>query len=108
VLAAQFARVVAAITSPGKEGAGNAGCQPHPQPFVRREKAHKPSHYRFRTASRHSPGNLELPVGQAVTGRQSSRHVMEVSLVFTRNGTAPIETIVDSKFHRVNIKGATC
>jgi hypothetical protein len=36
------------------EGAGNAGCAMHPQPCVRKVKAHKSSHHRFTETFRHS------------------------------------------------------
>ena len=55
-----FARVVAAITSPRKEGAGYAGRQPHPQPCVRRQEAHKQSHHRFSTVSPAFPARVVL------------------------------------------------
>jgi hypothetical protein len=42
------------ITLEESEGAGNAGCWPHPQPCVRSRKAHKHSHHRLAETFRHS------------------------------------------------------
>ena len=39
---------------PRQEGAGNAGCFVHPQPCVRKAKAHKRIHHRFTEQIRHS------------------------------------------------------
>ena len=39
------------------EGAGKAGCRPHPQPRMQMKKAYERSHYRFSQSVRLSPRN---------------------------------------------------
>jgi hypothetical protein len=46
------------MTFPSKtEGAGNAGCPPHPQPRVQNKKAHERSHHRSTGFTQHSLRN---------------------------------------------------
>jgi hypothetical protein len=81
LLAARRARALHDIRPSLKaEGAGNAECFAHPQPCVRRIKAHKSSHHRFAETTPAFPARMVLTVSFVVspeTGLYCLRHPRE-------------------------------
>jgi len=63
-----------------QEGAGNAGCWPHPQPCVQRVESTQASHHRYAETVRHSPRNgLRLiPRSPRRSGLDSLRRLREI------------------------------
>src|SRR3954447_16543378 len=64
----------------GREGAGKAGCPPHPQPRVQNKKAHERSHHRFaeftRPSLRNGFNDLLRALVSAESGRMCERAVL--------------------------------
>ena len=55
------------LLPPSKEGAGKAGCPLHPQPGVRKMRAHQQSHHRFNRISPAFPARMVLTVSFVIS-----------------------------------------